>query len=147
MSKKQKRVILGGAMLIVLMGLVPPWKYIRVLGEGNYTERPGGYGLIMVPPIGTDHLQIAKTRWRENNWLGDMLSRPPAIDLSLSKELAEIKGKISPQRFYFDKDFQACGARVDTTRLLIQWFIVAIATGALILFLKDEKPPIQDRDG
>ncbi|OGP59550.1 MAG: hypothetical protein A2V67_06265 [Deltaproteobacteria bacterium RBG_13_61_14] len=127
MNKKQKGVVLAGAMVIVLMGLIPPWKYLK--GGAHRIERPGSYGLIMAPYI------IKKKK------------SPDASDKAVSDDVkAFLALSQPPKTSAFDQCYTEdnnCGARVDTTRLLIQWFIVAIFTGAWVMFLKDERPPVQ----
>ena len=49
MNRKQKVISLIGIILIVIMGTIPPWKYIDD-GSIGYREIPAGYFLIFSPP-------------------------------------------------------------------------------------------------
>ena len=49
MNKKQKVISVIGVVLIVIMGCIPPWKYIDDSPMG-YREIPAGYSLIFAPP-------------------------------------------------------------------------------------------------
>ena len=51
MNKMQKRIIVSGALVIMLMGLIPPWIYtfdVKLLNRPRL--RPAGYSLIFTPP-------------------------------------------------------------------------------------------------
>jgi hypothetical protein len=49
MNKMQKRIIISGAIVIILMGLIPPWTYTFNYKSVSRTK-PAGYALIIVPP-------------------------------------------------------------------------------------------------
>jgi hypothetical protein len=49
MNKKQRTIIIGLA-IILLMGLIPPWKCAFSLAKYPRLERPAGYGFIFYPP-------------------------------------------------------------------------------------------------
>jgi len=50
MNKKQKIVILAGFLIIVIMGLFPPWNHKIYITTKRYIETYAGYGLIFSPP-------------------------------------------------------------------------------------------------
>jgi len=72
-----------GGIVIILMGVFPPFTYTFSLLSTNQSK-PAGYSLIISPP------------------------KP-------------------------EKDAPAYGIRLDTSRLIVQWAIVAIATGIGVL--------------
>ncbi|MHB9131402.1 MAG: hypothetical protein ACYDBB_09970 [Armatimonadota bacterium] len=49
MNKKQKIALLIGVVLLVLIGLLPPWKYTYDLMK-RHSEKPAGFALIFQPP-------------------------------------------------------------------------------------------------
>jgi hypothetical protein len=49
MNKKQRTTIIIGVGIILLMGLIPPWK-CTFSASGLRLERPSGYGFIFYPP-------------------------------------------------------------------------------------------------
>ena len=49
MNKMQKRIIVAGALVIILMGLIPPWTYTFNYKSVQRTK-PAGYALIIAPP-------------------------------------------------------------------------------------------------
>jgi len=49
LNAKQKKTLLAGAFVFVLMGAIPPWTYTFKF-EGTYSEVPAGYALIIDPP-------------------------------------------------------------------------------------------------
>lgn len=64
MNNKQRIVIAIGVVIILIMGLFPPW--VATL-DRNHREYPGDYGLIFSPPDVTDvesgygvHLDISR---------------------------------------------------------------------------------------
>jgi len=50
MNNKQRRVILVGFLIIVIMGLFPPWNHKIYITTKRYIETYAGYGLIFSPP-------------------------------------------------------------------------------------------------
>jgi hypothetical protein len=46
MNKMQKRIVIAGALIVILMGLIPPWTYTY----SHSTPNPAGYALIIAPP-------------------------------------------------------------------------------------------------
>ena len=55
LNSKQVKILIGGLIVFVLIGLFPPWiQYVDLGGsEGSYRkiERPAGYGPIFLPPL------------------------------------------------------------------------------------------------
>lgn len=49
MNKRQKRVVLVGFLIIVIMGLFPPWNQ-KIYGYKRVIETYAGYGFIFIPP-------------------------------------------------------------------------------------------------
>ena len=49
MNKKQKKVVVIGLGIMLLMALIPPWKCI-FKDRQLPLERPGGYGILFAPP-------------------------------------------------------------------------------------------------
>ena len=90
MSPKQKTILWIGIVLIVIMGLYPPW-IITGSWQGGQTENPGGYYF---------------------------LTNPPTPDY---KETTGIPG-----------------AKVDFSRLVIQWIIVVVIAGGLIISVRSK---------
>lgn len=50
MNKKQSTIIIIGLGIILLMGLIPPWKCAFSVARLSRLERPAGYGFIFYPP-------------------------------------------------------------------------------------------------
>jgi len=54
-NPKQVKILIGGLIVFILIGLFPPWiQYVDFGGrEGDYfkVERPAGYGPIFLPPL------------------------------------------------------------------------------------------------
>lgn len=50
MNKKQRTIIIIGLGVILLMGLIPPWKCAFSVPRLAHLERPAGYGFIFYPP-------------------------------------------------------------------------------------------------
>ncbi len=88
MNKKQLKCLWLGVIIIVLMGLYPPW-YFPSTRDGFKVRLPAGYKLM----------------------------------LTTEK-----------------------GARVDITRLYVQWVMVGVITGGLIYTFKD-KPKDTEKEG
>jgi len=109
MNKKQKTTIIIGLGIILLMGLIPPWKCTFSIASGGSqeipyprVERPAGYGFIFYPPS-----PVRVTR--SGNFSGFMMASS-----------------------YWS-------VRLDITRLFIQWVVVAIAVAGICLFLKEDE--------
>ena len=52
MNHKQKKVLLIGIAVIVLMGLFPPWQETRARENRPLSRSPAGYHFILTPPSG-----------------------------------------------------------------------------------------------
>jgi hypothetical protein len=54
MDRKQRKALVGGTIIIVLIGLFPPWNYIWTIGSEGIgsvtTTRSAGYHPIWAPP-------------------------------------------------------------------------------------------------
>jgi hypothetical protein len=50
MNKKQRIIIIIGVGIILLMGLIPPWKCAFSVPRLPHLERLAGYGFIFYPP-------------------------------------------------------------------------------------------------
>lgn len=48
-NEKQKKLIIIGVVVIILMGIFPPWTYTFKYKTANSSE-PAGYGFILSPP-------------------------------------------------------------------------------------------------
>ncbi len=48
-NEKQKKIIIAGVVVIILMGVFPPWTYTFKY-KTAYSNEPAGYGFIIVPP-------------------------------------------------------------------------------------------------
>lgn len=79
LNDKQRKIVIVGVVLFVLMGLFPPWTYTLDL-QSIHREKPAGYALIVSPP--------------------------------------------EPER-----GSPAFGVTIDISRLIVQWFVLAAATG------------------
>jgi len=104
MNKKQRTIIIIGLGIILLMGVIPPWKCAFSLAHLSRLERPAGYGFIFYPP---SPVTVAKSK----EFLSDGDMRNPSF----------------------------WSVRLDTTRLFIQWVVVAIAVAGLCLVLKEDE--------
>ena len=63
LNETQKKVILIGLVVIILMGLFPPWKCIYCNLEGACVKRLAGYKFIFSPPYcGGSDAEIEKDR-------------------------------------------------------------------------------------
>ena len=49
LNENQKKIVIAGVVLFVLMGLFPPWTY-TLDHESTHRKRPAGYALILEPP-------------------------------------------------------------------------------------------------
>jgi hypothetical protein len=60
MNKKQKIVLGAGIILIVLMGLFPPYEVVRKVDQvGRTIEGPIKYGFLLSPPGDIDIVRLA----------------------------------------------------------------------------------------
>jgi hypothetical protein len=50
MNKIQKRIVVTGALIVILMGLIPPWTHTRSFRSADNRTKPAGYFLIFTPP-------------------------------------------------------------------------------------------------
>ncbi len=107
MNDKQRRVILCGFVVILLMGIFPPWKM--------YVANPI-YGGESLSPIG---------KWAFEDdagyaWLFTRPSQIPEVRQHNASDETIIRG-----------------VRVDTSLLLCQWFLVSAITGIIVMFSGD----------
>jgi len=79
LNEKQRKVVIIGIVLFIIMGLFPPWIY-TLNAESVNREKPAGYALIISPP--------------------------------------------EPE-----KNAVVFGVKIDISRLIIQWLVLAAATG------------------
>lgn len=49
LNSKQRKILIIGVVVILLMGAVPPWTY-TFKHTSTYSERPAGYYFIVSPP-------------------------------------------------------------------------------------------------
>ena len=49
LNGKQRKIVVVGVLLFVLMGLFPPWTYTLDV-QSTHREKPAGYALIISPP-------------------------------------------------------------------------------------------------
>lgn len=113
MNRKQKACILVSIVVIVVMGLYPPWvietkEFVRMgmRSEWKYTLEPGPYSWIGNPPVRVE-------------------TKPNPYYTSDPKVLLG-----SPQ---------ARARFIDLYRLGVQFFVVAVVTAGLIITLRDRK--------
>jgi hypothetical protein len=50
MNQKQMKVLWAGLVIIVLMALFPPWKYVFYVPGKLRIDKTGPYGLVFSPP-------------------------------------------------------------------------------------------------
>lgn len=79
MNDKQRKIVIVGVVLFILMGLFPPWTY-TLDAQSIHREKPAGYALIISPP--------------------------------------------GPE-----KNAPAFGVKIDISRLIVQWLVLAATTG------------------
>ena len=48
-NEKQRKFIIAGVVVVILMGLFPPWTYTFKY-KTAYSNEPAGYGFILAPP-------------------------------------------------------------------------------------------------
>lgn len=66
MNKKQRIIIIIGLGIILLMGLIPPWKCAISVPKFTRVERPAGYGFIFYPP---SPVEVAKSGEFESSFM------------------------------------------------------------------------------
>ena len=49
LNDKQRKIVIVGVVLFVLMGLFPPWIY-TLDAQSIHREKPAGYAFIAIPP-------------------------------------------------------------------------------------------------
>ena len=49
LNGKQRKIVIVGVVLFVLMGLIPPWTY-TLDAQSIHREKPAGYALIISSP-------------------------------------------------------------------------------------------------
>lgn len=117
MSKKQRCTVLVGFVVVLLMGLFPPWLCTTVtpLDEPPWrvTVPPGKETPAHLHPGSITHEQHAGYRFL----------------ISSRQEYAGSAGGESWSITYY------IPRRVDTSLLLVQWFLVAGITGITVMFL------------
>jgi len=59
LNVKQRKILIIGVVLIIVMGLFPPWTYTYKY-RTTYSESPAGYGFIATPPRGDGQSQGVK---------------------------------------------------------------------------------------
>lgn len=79
LNDKQRKIVIVGVVLFILMGLFPPWTY-TLDAQSIHREKPAGYALIISPP--------------------------------------------GPE-----KNAPAFGVKIDISRLIVQWLVLAATTG------------------
>ncbi len=67
MNKKQRTIIIIGLGIILLMGLIPPWKCAFSVARLPRLERPAGYGFIFYPP---SPVKVAKSEEFGSTFMG-----------------------------------------------------------------------------
>ncbi len=121
LNKTQKKVIGICVIVVVLMGLCPPWVY-TFKAKSTYSEESAGYHLIFSPPS----LQFEVIPIKQDS---NRLTPREAMRLGPDPNKNKI-GKPSYTRVSYSR-----GTRLDYRRLFIQWFIVFIV-GAFFVFTK-----------
>lgn len=114
MNKIQKAVILLGVMMILLMGLYPPWIHTASFEKGYpKDEKASSYGYIFAPPKEPSGPQIEKYI---------------VMDSGLDKDAK--REELSK----FWKNYH-WGVILDTPRLLVQWaMVIFTVTGLCLIF-------------
>jgi len=125
LCRREKLVILIGALLLAMMGIFPPWvgyyeTYSGALNVANYKHPayPIGYAPIFSPP------KIVTVT--EDGRYG--IIHPVILILG--------KKAMGPE---LDGAEYAEGVEVDTTRLLIQWAVVLVITGAILAAMRSQE--------
>ena len=106
MNQNQKRALIAGLGVVVLMGLIPPWNY-------TYQDRvkPAGYAWLFSPTY-------------------QGRSAPP-----LSRLLGQPQPESPKPRFKI-KESPPWSVKMDGSRLLIQWLVTLMVTAGLWVALK-----------
>ncbi|MCX5893407.1 MAG: hypothetical protein NTW80_10650 [Deltaproteobacteria bacterium] len=115
MNFPQKAVILIGVIIILLLGLYPPWIHTTSFDKGHSKEaRASIYGLIFNPPEDPSGSRI-------RNYI--------VMDSGLDKDTK--RDELSK----FNNNYR-WGVVLDAPRLLVQWAMVIITVTGLLLVLK-----------
>lgn len=126
LNKTQKKVIGICVIVVVLMGLCPPWVY-TFKAKSTYSEESAGYHLIFSPPS----LQFEVIPIKQDS---NRLTPREAMRLGSDPN----KNKI--RKPYYTRASYSKGTRLDYGRLFIQWFIVLLSGASIVFFLKKDEP-------
>src|SRR5208337_3609599 len=127
MNKWQKRIILGGFALLILMGLFPPWLHSFELIEDNHVlhfEHSVGYSFLLSPPFPGENAKNGIVREISQG------------DLMVFSNGAEAKDFWDKEGDKFVDAFWT--PHIDIERLLIQWLLVIFIVAGGFLILKDK---------
>lgn len=129
MNTKQRRVILCGFVVILLMGLFPPW---LMTSEACLGYPP--WQVITGDPDSVSGNNVVGTRCisyqRHDGYKLLFLPRKGFVSSTTAFDGKKaLLGRAS--------GYNPC--RVDTSLLLVQWFLVAATTGVIVLFLEPKR--------
>ncbi len=115
MNVAQKAVIMLGIVVILLLGLYPPWVHVFSLDKGkSQQERASIYGLIFKPPEEPSG---------------------PMRQKFLVDSYKDDTDRFRQEYSRFSENYR-WGVLLDTPRLLAQWAMVIITVTGLCLVLK-----------
>ncbi len=136
MNIKQRITLSVGIMIITLMGVFPPWKYVYDFPGGAdvpwlRVERPTGYHPVFSPPQIPDEKTISTLfGFDERRVITD---NDPLSPQSLLEELEHAHPKAKPYaRYYFR-------TQIDTLRLVMQCFFAAFFVAGLFYVLRGRR--------
>jgi len=123
LNKKQRTAILIGVIVIVIMGLFPPWSIKAIIPSDSIAP------------------SITKTLENRHSWI----NTPP---------------KKSKKYFYYGYSFGISGEpstfkkrqneimnfsyEINVKQLIIQWFLVCVLTGGIVIFLGKPKDKVEN---
>jgi hypothetical protein len=122
MSNLQKAIILIGVVLILAMGLFPPWFHTKIEKGFPKEERASIYSPIFKPPLhpevkkDVEVLHFLREKGKNNKF--DDSDR--SLYLLLTERLSNT----------------CWGVCLDVSRLLIQWAMVIITVAGLVVIIK-----------
>ncbi len=108
LNQKQKLVLAVGIGIIVLMGLIPPW------ADNSF-----------VIPTDSDGKQLGQGSFQQGAANYHFIFDPP-------------RGSSRQEDVYGSHYFENRSYKLDFVRLFLQWFMVAIGTGAGIYFFREQ---------
>ena len=140
MNTRQRRVILLGFVVILLMGLFPPWLDVSVdslehppwliMNHGELPpEYAGSFGYVTFERY-AGHKRLFLPRKRDAGGGGGFP--------------VENDGAGAPDSYSYSNYLPR---RIDTSLLLVQWFLVSSVTGIIVMYLGDRPQKPADKPG